>query len=625
MFTLYILKHPAGFSAKVINTAANKGALLALVAMAQTIPVLTAGLDLSVGMVFVLSNCIASTIMGGSLPEAAGGAVLVLLAGLICGAINGAIVVYGRLQPIIATLATGAIYYGCALWLRPAPGGAINSDLADAIVGSLPGGVPVTLLLLLAVVTFLWLPYRRSVLGRAAYAIGSSEQAAFMSGVPILRAKFFSYLLAGLLASLAGLLLTCITYSGEANAVLGGSYTLNSIAAVVIGGTSLFGGSGGAIGSIFGAFVLRTIGDLLLVFDLDPLWQPLFLGVVLLVSVSLGSFRLLRIKNKLELYQGSERSVRVRRSKRIDPVVSAAFASIVALLIIGSLYSSNFLSPAYLLQQLQVASFLGIIASGLMLVILLGHIDLSIPWVVTIGGMMSTSASGWGPTGALLAIPVGLVCGLAVGLVNGIGVAYLRVPSMIFTLATNVIAQGLMIIHTSGFAPQDRATAMMHFIAVGRSFFGIPNTLWVWAVVGLFILMLLRKTVLGRRVYAIGNCESAAYLSGADTRGVVICCFAICGTCAGLSGVLLAGYSTNAYQAMGDPYLLPAIAAVVLGGNSILGGRGTYLGTIAGSILITLLQSILSVIQMPESGRQIIYGAVIVLMLLIYGRERVQR
>ena len=151
---------------------------------------------------------------------------------------------------------------------------------------------------------FIWIPYRHSVLGRAAYAIGSSEQAAYMSGIPIARAKFFAYLLAGLLSSIAGLLLTCITYSGEANSILGSSYTLNSIASVVVGGTSLFGGSGGAIGSIFGAFVLRTIGDLLLVFDLDPLWQPLFLGVVLLVAVSLGSFRLLRIKNKLDIYKG---------------------------------------------------------------------------------------------------------------------------------------------------------------------------------------------------------------------------------------------------------------------------------------------------------------------------------
>jgi ribose transport system permease protein len=125
-----------------------------------------------------------------------------------------------------------------------------------------------------------------------------------MSGIPIARAKFVAYLIAGLLSSIAGLLLTCITYSGEANSILGSSYTLSSIASVVIGGTSLSGGSGGAIGSIFGAFVLRTIGDLLLVFDFDPLWQPLFLGTVLLVAVSLGSFRLLRIKNKLDIYKG---------------------------------------------------------------------------------------------------------------------------------------------------------------------------------------------------------------------------------------------------------------------------------------------------------------------------------
>jgi len=101
-----------------------------------------------------------------------------------------------------------------------------------------------------------------------------------------------------------------------------------------------------------------------------------------------------------------------------------------------------------------------------------------------------------------------------------------------------------------------------------------------------------------------------------------VSCFAIAGGCSGLAGVLLAGYSTKAYQAMGDPYLLPAIAAVVLGGTSILGGRGTYLGTVAGVILITLLQSILSVVQMPESGRQIIYGVVIIAMLLLYGRQR---
>jgi ribose transport system permease protein len=149
----------------------------------------------------------------------------------------------------------------------------------------------------------IWLPYRRSVLGRAAYAIGSSEQAAYMSGVPIAPAKVLAYTLSGLLAAIAGLLLTCITYSGAAKAQLGAEYTLNSIAAVVIGGTSLLGGVGSAVGSIFGAFVMKTVSDLLFVFDINPVLQPLFVGVVLLIAVSLGSLRLLRIKNKLDLYR----------------------------------------------------------------------------------------------------------------------------------------------------------------------------------------------------------------------------------------------------------------------------------------------------------------------------------
>jgi ribose transport system permease protein len=303
MFAVFGTQHPAGFSADIINTAANKGVLLALIAIAQTLPVLTSGLDLSVGSVFVMTNCVASTAMTGTPLEVGLGVALVLVIGVACGALNGVVVVFGRLQPIIATLATGAIYQGIALWLRPAPGGEVNEDFADAITGSIRDTVPVSVVVLIAAIVVIWLPYRRSVIGRAAYAVGSSQQAAYMSGVPVARAKFVAYVLAGLFSAIAGVLLTCLTYSGEANALLAGSYTLNSIAAVVVGGTSLYGGSGSAIGSIFGAFVLRTIGDLLFVFDMDPLSQPLFLGIVLLISVSLGSFRLLKVKRRVDLYR----------------------------------------------------------------------------------------------------------------------------------------------------------------------------------------------------------------------------------------------------------------------------------------------------------------------------------
>jgi ribose transport system permease protein len=142
----------------------------------------------------------------------------------------------------------------------------------------------------------------------------------------------------------------------------------------------------------------------------------------------------------------------------------------------------------------------------------------------------------------------------------------------------------------------------------------------VWAAIGAATVAMLRRTSFGRRIYAIGNGERAVYLSRGHVGRVVVGCFAISGACSAFAGVLLAGYSTKAYQAMGDPYLLPAIAAVVLGGARILGGRGSYLGTVAGVVLVTLLQSILSIVQMPEAGRQVIYGTVIIAMLLAYGR-----
>jgi ribose transport system permease protein len=276
--------------------------------------------------------------------------------------------------------------------------------------------------------------------------------------------------------------------------------------------------------------------------------------------------------------------------------------------------SATLLSPTYLLQQLQVGAFLGIIAAGMMLVILIGHIDLSVPWTLTAAAMMATAAGG------TLAVPTGLAVGLVVGLFNGLGVAYLRVPSMIFTLGVNAVMRGLMVAHTGGFAPQTAATDLMRFIGAERVA-SVPVALLIWAAVSLVVSGLLTRTTFGKALYSIGNREAAAYLAGIRTRRIVVLAFALCGLAAGLSGVMLAGYATKAYQGMGDAYLLPAIAAVVVGGTNILGGRGRYLGTLFGVILIVLLNSVLSIMQMSEASRQIIYGTVIIAMLLVYGRS----
>lgn len=312
MFSIYIANHPAiannGYTVtsvgNVVQTASNKGVLLALVAMAQTFVVLTAGIDLSVGAIFILANCLASYIVVGSPLTASAGLVGVLAAGAVCGAVNAVVVIYGRLQPIVATIASGAVFFGIALWMRPFPGShpEFASGLASALTGKLFGLIPTSLVFLAAIVIVVWVPFRRSVLGRAVYAAGSSEVAAYMSGMPLKRAKFSAYVLSGIFAALAGLFLTFFTYSGEASAANGNTYTLYSIAAVVLGGVSLFGGRGSAIGAIFGALAFRAIGDLLFVFDFDPLWQPLFQGLVLLVAVSIGSARLFQVRNRLELF-----------------------------------------------------------------------------------------------------------------------------------------------------------------------------------------------------------------------------------------------------------------------------------------------------------------------------------
>ncbi|MBY3201268.1 ABC transporter permease [Rhizobium laguerreae] len=319
----------------------------------------------------------------------------------------------------------------------------------------------------------------------------------------------------------------------------------------------------------------------------------------------------------------SMRQLRIpTRLRGVDPAVATAFGCIILLLLAGSIYSPNFLSPDYLLQQLKVASFLGVIATGMMAVILLGQIDLSVPWVVTTGAMMACAATAYGTTGSVLAIPFGIFCGAAIGLVNGLAVAYLRIPSMIITLATNAVAQGLMVVYTGGFSPQDSATPAMRFLATGYTIPGLPNGVLVWLCVGLAAVFMLTRTTFGRSLYAIGNRERAAYMSGINTRRITLLAFVISGGLSALGGVLLAGYASKASQSMGDAYLLPSIAAVVLGGTHVLGGKGSYLGTVAGVILITLLQSILSVMQIEEAGRQLIYGAVIIGMLLLYGRQK---
>ena len=298
LLVVFIVIHPR-FNMLALEATANQGGALALIAMGQTLPVLTGGLDLSIGAIMALTNSLGSELLTGSPWQIALGLLAVIALGCVCGLINGVIVVYGRIQPIIATLATGAVYTGLALLVRPAPGGEIDEGLSEAITYSVFGVIPTPVFIFIGLVLLVWLPLKNSILGRGIYAVGSSEVAAFMSGVPVKGSRLLAYTGSGFLAALGGLFLGFQTLSGDANG--GVTYTLNSIAAVVIGGTSLFGGTGGLVGSIYGAYVLRIINSVLLFSGVPSLAQPLFQGAVLIFALMASALRLVGMRNRLEV------------------------------------------------------------------------------------------------------------------------------------------------------------------------------------------------------------------------------------------------------------------------------------------------------------------------------------
>ncbi|RWM88735.1 MAG: ABC transporter permease [Mesorhizobium sp.] len=297
---IYLSVHPRGLSSFVVQSYANSAAPLAFAAIAQTFPVLTGGLDLSIGGIIALTNTLASELVHGSPLEVIAGIVIVLGVGAACGAFNGALITYGRIQPIIATLASGAIFSGLALFIRPFPGGDVSVELADAATGMIFAIFPVCVAAIAALLWLAGLLLNRTLTGKGIFAAGSAPNAATLSGLRIDRSIMAAYIMSGIFGALAGLFLGFQTLSGDAT--IGVPYTINSIAAVVIGGLSLRGGRGSLLSGVIGAFALRGIGAVLLFSGSPPLAQPLLEGMVLIVAVCAASITLVRQPNRLNVF-----------------------------------------------------------------------------------------------------------------------------------------------------------------------------------------------------------------------------------------------------------------------------------------------------------------------------------
>lgn len=308
-----------------------------------------------------------------------------------------------------------------------------------------------------------------------------------------------------------------------------------------------------------------------------------------------------------------------------QPLVIALIL-IVLLLILGEALSPGFASGQQIMRLLIVASLLGIIAAGQNLVILGGRegIDLSVGGIVSLAAIVAGNMMDGANSGIPLAILACIATGALFGLINGLGVTLLRIPPLVMTLGMLGVLQGLLVVIRSGVPSGQSAPGLSRFVTQ-PFLFGVPGILWLWVAIGLVMAFMLGRTVFGHRIYAIGSNEQAAYMAGVPVKTIRVALFMLSGVFAAIAGMCLIGYSGSSFANVGEQYMLPSIIAVVLGGTSLAGGKGGYTGTMAGAVMLTVLQSILTTVNIDESGRQMIFGAVLLLLMLFYGRGRAMR
>jgi ribose transport system permease protein len=303
--------------------------------------------------------------------------------------------------------------------------------------------------------------------------------------------------------------------------------------------------------------------------------------------------------------------------------LSIAILAIVVLLAAGELLSPGFASQRQIITLLKVAALLGVVAAGQNLVILGGRegIDLSVGGIISfsafLAGNLMQQQDGLLPQSVVLVLAASFLIGLA----SGLGVTLLRIPPLVMTLGMLGVVQGGLVLLTRG-VPSGRSAPMLTFIVNQPLILGLPGIVFIWALIGVALTLVLRRTTFGFNVYAIGTNEAAAALAGVPARRTRALLFALSGLFAGITGILLLGYTEYVFVGAGDQYMLPSIIAVVIGGTSLAGGTGGYVGTMAGAVVLTLLQSILITLNIPPPGRQIVFGATLLALMLLYGRQR---
>lgn len=315
-----------------------------------------------------------------------------------------------------------------------------------------------------------------------------------------------------------------------------------------------------------------------------------------------------------------------KRKINLSPQVTALLLALILFLASG-LLPNGFNSLETALNQaaniLRLSAFLALIAAGQTLVIISGGegIDLSAGAVVTISVLFSYRFIN-GDNAMVIPVMLFVVAfGALIGLVNGTGIAYLKIPPFVMTLGMAGVVTGALLVITRGLYDGKVAPIMTNVIARDL-FWGIPGMLFIWIIFGVLMTILLERTRYGKQLFAIGVNRLSAHLSGVRVSRMVVTTYVLAGALAAFSGFILVGWLQNAGLLVGNQYLFPSIAAVAVGGTLLSGGKGSYIGTMAGAIVIQLITSLLTTMQLPEAIQQIVFGLILIVLLVFYGREK---
>jgi ribose transport system permease protein len=297
--------------------------------------------------------------------------------------------------------------------------------------------------------------------------------------------------------------------------------------------------------------------------------------------------------------------------------IAGMLALLAVLLAVGQAVLPGFIGPSQIGNQLKIAAFLGLFGLCQTIVMTAGGqgLDLSVGAVATLGGVIGTAVLGAAGGSTPLAMLCAAVAGLAAGLCNGIGVALMGIPPLVATLAVASVIDGGLILGVSSLHPANAASPALVTLS-GLTSGGVPNIVVLWIAVAAVAFWFLRSGW-GRRLCATGANPVTAYLSGTDTTRVRMVAYTLSGGLAGFAGILLTGYVSQAFLGLGNPYILTSVVVAAIGGVALEGGRAPYAGVICAAVILTVLISLLTALQMAEAGRQIVLGLTLLAFLLL--------